>query len=389
MPKLLHIADLHLGYRHSYLGERAEERAQEAPRTLERIVDWALDPAHDISAVLIAGDLFETHEPDAELLGRAIGALSRLPAAGKTLITVPGNHDEYSYPESVYRTAGARWPGVLVATPTPECVATFDLGETRCSVYALAYTAGLSARVLPRLEAATPPATDRPPARHHARVALLHGTLDTDPADRSYRIDSATLAEAGIAYAALGHIHKPRESRIKTGWAVYPGTLAGKGFDDPGVDYLVAVDFPGGVPQIEHVRFPTRRIATRTLDLDRYDDFALVIADLRGWEDPELILRLEVVGSRPPGFDAARLRGEMARCFHHLDVDDLSVGIAPAEMDALARQPTVKGLFVQLLRQQLSEASEAGDEDRARMLSVALRKGIAAFEGHRPRGGRT
>jgi DNA repair exonuclease SbcCD nuclease subunit len=377
MPRFLHIADLHLGYEHRYLGDRAAERAAEAPQTLERIVEWVLDPKSDIAAVLIAGDLFETHDPDSHLVGQVIASLEKLTSAGKTLITVPGNHDEYSYPECVYRQHSDRWPGVLVTTPLPDLVAGFDLDKTRCHVHSMALTAGLSPKVLPRLDVSTSTNTD-------VHIALLHGTLDANPTDRSYRIDTRTLSESRIAYAALGHIHKPLETRIGDGWAVYPGTLNGKGYDDPGVDYLVTVSFPGGTPTIEHVPFDTRRITTRQIDLSRYDSLEKLISELETQADPELILRLELLGPRPEGFDAGHLRGRISSRFFHLEIDDLSVEIAEEEIDSLEHQSTVKGLFVQLMRRQMAEATAAEDEARLRRLRLALRKGIATFEGMRP-----
>lgn len=98
------------------VGRAAGPRGRGAARDslLERAVDYACDPAHGIDLVILAGDLFETHQPDAALTGRVIAALERLPMP---LLTTPGNHDEITYAQSVYRRA--RWPGILVTRATP------------------------------------------------------------------------------------------------------------------------------------------------------------------------------------------------------------------------------------------------------------------------------
>ena len=374
MRKILHLADLHLGFEHRYLGDRAGKRQQETVQTLERVVEWATDDRNDIGAVLIAGDLFETHDvQDPRLVGSVISTLRRVPASGRALVTVPGNHDEYSYPESVYRAHAGGWPGVLVTQPLPEVVARFELGGAPCAVISLAYTAGLSPSVLPAL-----PAADR---SGEIRIAALHGTLDATPADRSYRIDSAALSAAGIAYAALGHIHMPSESRYGGGVAVYPGTLNGKGFDDPGVAELVTVAFPGGVARIDRVPFPVRPIETRPIDLSHYDTTETLLTDLEAEAHANLVLRLRPFGPRPADFDAEYLLGRLKDAVFHVELDDQSINVPPEEIERLAQQRTIQGLFVRLMRERMAEA---GDDPLAvEGLRMALLKGLAAFAGVR------
>ncbi len=369
MQKILHIADLHLGFEHRYLGDRASKRAEETVQTLERIVEWALDDANEIAAVLIAGDLFETHDPQSRLTGRVITTLKKIPASGRTLVTVPGNHDEYSYSECVYRAHEDTWPGTLVTSPQPGEVARFELGTRTCAVYSMAYTAGVSPRTFPGLEPTEDTAED-------IRIALLHGSLDATPTDRSYRIDSHVLQKSGVTYAALGHIHKPAETRIGDGLAVYPGTPNGKGFDDPGTGELVTVAFPGGHPKVERVSFPIRAIETRPVDLHRYDSQDDLIEELEKEDAGQLVLRLELTGPRPAGFDADYVLGRLRDRFFHLEIDDASVEISSAEIERLAAQPTVKGFFVRAL----SEKMAAADAEEREVMKLALLRGLAAFE---------
>jgi len=401
LRRILHLADLHLGFAHSYLGARGPQRTEEAVQTLERVVDWALNSDNRIGAVLIAGDLFETHQPESLLLGRVIHVLKQIPASGRTLVTVPGNHDEYSYPDSVYRQAPS-WPGVLVTCPRLEPVATFDLAGTPCVVHSLAFTAGLSAKRMaaptPRLpvdqapEAIDSPqtATDAPrPGIHETpmtggqqpvAIALLHGTLDADPVDRTYRIDGRTLGEAGFAYAALGHIHKPAELRYSGGVAVYPGTLNGKGFDDPGVAELTVVSFPSGRAHIERIPFPVRTVSARQVDLHRFEDQEQLIHALETDLDGEQIVRLVLEGPRPDDLDPGALQGRLSGRAFHLEIEDASVRASADDLERFEHQPTVRGLFVHLLRERMAAAREAGDARAEELLSQALARGLATFE---------
>ncbi len=377
MRKILHLADLHLGFAHRYLGDRAPQRAEEALKTLERVVDWALDDAHQIGAVLIAGDLFETHEdPDPRLTGRVISTLKRVVGEGRALVTVPGNHDEISYPESVYRVHADTWPGVLVRQPLPGLAARFDLDGTPCAVYSMAYTAGLSPNTLPAVKL-----EEEDEEENEVRLALLHGTLDAEPADRTYRIDSSTLREARIAYAALGHIHKPAEVRVGDGLGVYPGTLNGKGFDDPGVSELVVVSFSGGLPQIERVPFPVRPIQTRSIDLAHYPTMEALIRDLEAGAQSNLILRLEPHGPCPEDFDQEYFLGRLRESFFHLELNDRSLMLSDQDIERIAQQPTVKGMFVRHMQERI--AAQAENDAVREVERLALRKGLAAFDAAR------
>ncbi|MFN2323429.1 MAG: exonuclease SbcCD subunit D, partial [Trueperaceae bacterium] len=143
MPRLLHLADLHLGWSPRGLSEdRARLRRERRDGLLRQAVDVALSEAVD--AVLIAGDLFERHRPDPATLAAALAELRRLTDAGIALVTVPGNHDELSYANSVYRTEADRWPGVLVTRPTFGPVATLRLDGHDVHVAALAYVGGVT-----------------------------------------------------------------------------------------------------------------------------------------------------------------------------------------------------------------------------------------------------
>src|SRR5690606_6029463 len=70
--RVLHLADLHLGYEPPWSGI-AKARRKERDGRLAKAVAWALQ--NDIDLVLIAGDLFETHRPPAELVDTVIREL--------------------------------------------------------------------------------------------------------------------------------------------------------------------------------------------------------------------------------------------------------------------------------------------------------------------------
>ncbi|MEW6047913.1 MAG: DNA repair exonuclease, partial [Bacillota bacterium] len=264
MLRLLHLADLHLGWFPSFLPDaQARGWQQERDRRLEDAVAWALDPAHGVDLVVIAGDLFESHAPDEALVARVVSALRRLQEAGTGVVTVPGNHDEITYPNSVYRAWADRWPGLLVQNANPEALGPVAARGKAVYVYSCAYTGGVT-RAWPPVDAFPPRAAD---SGYH--IGVFHGTLMQDDAganplahDRSLPLAACALGQAGYDYVALGHIHRHEEQRAGSTLAVYCGAPDGKGFDDPGVGFYTMVEVERGRAAVERVGVLTRRIQT-------------------------------------------------------------------------------------------------------------------------------
>lgn len=84
MLKILHTADLHLDAPLKSLAmkdERLREQVQIATRTaLDRLVQFCIDES--VSALLIAGDLFDGKERSAKTAAYLVSALERLQEAG-------------------------------------------------------------------------------------------------------------------------------------------------------------------------------------------------------------------------------------------------------------------------------------------------------------------
>lgn len=380
MPRLLHLADLHLGWTPRGLpADVAQTVRRERDSLLSQAVTLALEERVDL--VVIAGDLFEHYRPDAPLVAAVLRELRRLEQAGIALVTVPGNHDELTYARSVYRLEAEQWPGVLVARPDAGPVATFELAGARVAVTALAYVGGV-----------TPV---REPLRHFPRepadlaLAIFHGTLvagarrpgDPFSGGRSLPIDQVALAEAGFHYVALGHLHVPSHHRLAAGGvAAYPGCVGGKGPRDPGSAHWTLVELqPMGA--VLHSR-PARvaPVWSRAIDVGAFDEPLALVAALRALADAEPWARVELRGALAFDLDVARVSAQAAPSYRQLELIDATTRVAPALIDQLAAQPTVRGAFVRCLAEQLERAE---DDDQRALITRALRHGLAALAAER------
>jgi DNA repair exonuclease SbcCD nuclease subunit len=366
--RVLHLADLHLGWYPRWLGDRAKGRQRERDSVLERAVDYAVASPHGIGLVIIAGDLFETHQPEAGLVGMVLRQLRRLEASGVQLVTVPGNHDEITYPHSVYRVYGREWPGVLVENPHPEAVARLDVGGETCHLYSLAYTGGIT-------RAATPLSTFPRRAGPGWHLGVFHGSLDWNAGDRSLPLASSGLAQAQYDYVALGHLHGHRVVQLGPGTAVYPGCVEGKGFSDPGVGTFTVVDLRPGRVSVTPVPAKARPIITRHVEM--VGGVEELEESIRELSDPEGMVRVVLTGAgaREPDLDG--MANRLGSLFYHLELVDQTSALSEEMLGMYAREMTIRGMFVRRLQERL--AAVTGDEE-AKLVWRALRRGLASLE---------
>lgn len=372
--RLLHLADLHLGWAPRDLPVALAE-ARQAARDARLDEAVALALREGVDAVLIVGDLFERFDPSAALVRQVRTALSRLVAAGIAVVTVPGNHDELTYPASVYRREAQRWPGLLVREPMPAHVAQFDVAGEALHVHAVAYVGGVTdvRDVLSQL----PPrgATGR-------HLFLAHGTLVHGAGEaleeRSLPLARAALAAAGYDYVALGHIHRPSQDRLGTSLVRYPGCVGGKGFDDPGADAWTLVELGSSGVRIEERPHAGQRLRDLSVDVTPFDDAAeleeaLCAALANAAGD---LVRLRLVGAAATQLDLATLEARCRGDVAYLRLEDRTSAVSEALLEAWASSPTVRGTFVRRLRERIA----ASHDPRERSALVrALRYGLDAM----------
>jgi len=375
--RLLHLADLHLGWRPSgWPEERAGERRRRRDAVLERAVDVAL--AEGVQLVVLAGDLFDTFDPEEACVDSALTQLRRLEDGGALPVTVPGSHDEITYGNSVYRRRRDRWPGLLVTEPWPAHVATLDIGGETVHLYGMAYTGGVSVanlpvRDFPRLEQ---------PGVH---VAAFHGALGAAAGGtRSLVLDEEGLAAARYDYVAMGSLHDPLQHRFPAGPAVYPGSPEAMGFGDGGCAELTLAEGSGDGMEVRSVALTVQRVDDARLDLTPVDDIAEVDAFLDEFADPDAVQRVRLTGVLwLPDLDASALEDRHRKDFFHLEVRDEVAGLAPELLRRWSREASVRGAFVARMLERREAAGEGGGE----RLAAALRWGIAALGDGPPPGG--
>lgn len=198
--RLVHLSDLHLGFRQFQRQTSAgiNQREADVAAAFARAVDKLIGLAPDV--ILIGGDVFHTVRPTNTSILHAFQQFSRLvDALPRTeVVIVAGNHD---MPRSTETICILR----LFAAPLGIHVA--DREPRRLLFDAL----GLAVLAVPDLPPGSVELTPDPTARYN--VLLLHGEIqgalpNADTPDRAAaQIPVAEVTREGWDYVALGHYH--------------------------------------------------------------------------------------------------------------------------------------------------------------------------------------
>ena len=272
--RILHSADWHMGSAFGGFSPQQRRFLRQQQLSLPgRIAELCRREGCDL--VFLAGDIFDG------IPGReAVDAVKKgLADCAVPVFVSPGNHDfcgvgspwaEEEWPENVHVFKG----GITSAA----------LPELDCRIFGAGYSS-----------------MDCPPLLTHFRAQgeekYLLGILHADPVNRQSPycpVTAAQIQESGLAYLAVGHIHKTGSLRQGNTLCAWPGCPMGRGWDETGEKgvYLVEVD--------EHadIRFQSLGMPVFwDLEADVTDDSAAAVAAVLPAAESDDFFRITLTGA--------------------------------------------------------------------------------------------
>ena len=360
MPRIIHGADFHLDSAFAGLPpEKARQRRRESRELLERLAELVRTEKAEL--VLLSGDLFDGERVYPETLERLRAALG---AMACPVFIAPGNHDPYT-PYSPY--AAGDWPANvhIFRSEEMEAVALPELG---CVVHGCAFTGG--ERTDQALKGFAAPADGK------IHMMCIHGDVGT-PESVYGPVTRQQIADSGLAYLALGHIHQysgvNREGN--TFWA-YPGCPEGRGFDELGDKGVLAGTVDGRGADLRFVPLCRRRYHVISVDVTGREPREALGVALPETAAEDVCRFVHTGESGEGGVDLPALETAFGpRCY----VLQLRDETRPAEdIWRRAGEASLRGLFLQDLRRQYDAAP---DEAQRRKIALAVRFGFAALDG--------
>ena len=299
--RFVHAADLHLdspfrGMRSEAPDYVADSLRQATFDAYRNIIDLCLQEGVD--ALLVAGDIYDGADRSLRAQLRFVDGLNRLEAAGIRSFICHGNHD----PLDGWEARLTLPPGCVRFGPEVSAEPVFLDEPDRAAVYGVSY---------PRREVRenlTPLFADTVAGSGY-RVGLLHANVGGNPDHDSYAPCSVTdLAETGLDYWALGHVHTRQVLRQERPTIVYPGNPQGRHPLETGARgvYLVEVDDHGSVSldfrPVDIVRWETVEIGIAGLETEQELLDALDAATARCADNSQgrsVLVRLSLTGRGP------------------------------------------------------------------------------------------
>ena len=355
MLRLLHTADVHLGARHTDLGERAAVLRERQFTAFRVSVDLAIVESVDL--VLIAGDLFDSNTQPRRSVERVAAELARLAKASIRTVIIPGTHDVYDG-ASIYRS----YDLAAMARTTPEWIAV--LTPDQPNVWLPTLDIVVHGRVFDTKRAPHSPLAGfdaRSDRRATWRVGMIHGALaipgKTDGDEVVFTEDE--ISRTGLDYLALGHWHSAIEGRAGSVTYAYSGAPEPVAVDQDGAGQIliVTLDDRAGrhVVTVEPKRVGQTRSEKLDLDISAIPSQPALIDAIRAHADSNLVLEVRLTGLLPDDrdMDLDEVERTLAPNFLRLKLRDLSIPAAP---DGPIPPPdTVIGAFIRNVQERIRQ----------------------------------
>lgn len=364
--KFLHCADVHIGAAESFLESAAEKRQIEVLMTFELIMDTAKQ--QDVNIVFIAGDLFDSNRVSAELSARVFSAISSI--APIPVVFAAGNHDPLTA-DSPFLTE--KLPDNLHVIPSEDSVITFD--ELKLHIYGRSFAGvymqgSASFSIIPQYD-------------DYKNVMVLHGEASSDLNSNYNSVTPAFVSQSGMDYIALGHIHKRSEAvHIGKTYFAYPGCPEGQGFDEDGEKGVYIGELDDNGCELKFVPTCRRKHITAKIDISSCEVSAevapLVYETLKnryGEGFADHLYKIILTGEISADFTVpvSEVSSRLSNTVFFAKVRDNTT--VRADLEAIASQNDLKGIFVRRMLEKINAAEEA----QKPLLKDALQIGLKAF----------
>lgn len=242
--RFIHCADLHLDSKIDSLpSAQAKKRRLEILASFERLCEYAKN--NSVTAVILAGDTFDTQKISSKTLNRFFYAIKSTPCQ---FLYLSGNHDENviksfpDLPENLY-FFNDEWTE-------------FKFGNVSI-VGANPVSYGFLLDCLTLQE-------------NRKNIVVMHGQVaGYKTNEQAELISIPKLKNKNIDYLALGHYHSFSQAPIDNrGSYAYSGCLDGRGFDETGKKGFVLVEETGNGFSTEFVYFSSREFVESQYEIN-------------------------------------------------------------------------------------------------------------------------
>lgn len=250
--KLIHCADIHLDSKMeaNLTKEQAKLRKNEILLTFCDMIAYAA--AHDVKAIMIAGDLFDTGRVAVRTRNQVLEQILNHPQID--FYYIKGNHDT-TWNLSQEET-----------TELPSNLYLFD-EEWKTYLYEQEQITISGVELSPENHMKVYDTLILEPAK--TNLVMMHGQESNyHGKEKAEIINLRELKDKSIDYLALGHLHFYKKEKLdQRGVYCYSGCLEGRGFDECGEKGFVLIETQGNQITTQFIPFAKRTLYEIPVDL--------------------------------------------------------------------------------------------------------------------------
>lgn len=365
--KILHCADVHIGAAESFLGVLSKSRRAETLITFEKIISLAKDEG--VRILLIAGDLFDSNNIEEEVALRVIECFKSIPQIH--IVYCAGNHDPLNL-NSPFAKYNNILPENFHILPCFDSVV--DIADLGVKVYG---------RSFDEVYTKSASSFSVAPDENSINIMCIHGDLGAS-ADTKYNpISSDFIANSGMDYIALGHIHKRSEiARIGSTFYAYSGCPEGQGFDEEGEKGVYIGEVSRNFCDLKFIPTAKRIHATVKVNLEGEETneqiAAKILSQLKedfGNSYSENLYKIILEGKIDEGVKISpeEICSRISAEVYFVKIRDNTE--FALDLESLSKEEGLKGIFVRNMLSRMEKASE----EELKIIKKALNLGIKAF----------
>ena len=325
--KIVHTSDIHLASKlmARLPSSKIASRRRELTESFLRICQEGMK--FGASAVIIAGDLFDSQKITRKELDSALAVIQR--AENLTFFYLPGNHER-----NLLINSGETIPKNLLIFG--EDWTYFRVGNITVAGRSETSSDMFNTLVL------------KPDDKN---IVVLHGEL-RDRCKEDGIIGLKDAEEKNIDYLALGHYHTYSSGSIdKRGTYVYSGTPEGRGFDETGELGFSLINITEQFVSHKFIPSAKRKLIIKNVDISsalRTYDVEMRISDAVRDIGEENLVRANFVGNRELELrcDKEFLKNRFSERFYYFEIKDSSKLLTRAE--DYRYDKSLKGEFIRL-----------------------------------------
>lgn len=349
--KFIHCADLHLDSKMEGLPtDKSKIRRDEVVATFERLCEYS--QKNHITAVIIAGDMFDTAHVTIRTRDRVINAIKK--SSDVDYIYLSGNHDQDNFISSLdnvplnLKIVKEQWTAFYYKNVTINALSLNSINAK--TIYD---TLNLDENMI--------------------NIVALHGQVAGYKSNEQGEIISIPrLKDKNIDYLALGHIHSYSEGQIDLrGKYVYSGCLDGRGFDELGDKGFVLLEVVENSLTNTFVKFSSRNLYEYDFSVDVainwYDCVEKIKNELCSNYSSDSLIKIILKGEHNADFyvDTQGLLSKLSNLFFFVKVYDKTT--LKVDMRDYENDKSIRGEFVRAVYE-----SDLSEENKSNVILIGL-----------------